>query len=42
MRVSSTLRPIHFIADVSGILDRPLEPVIGLAVGETRVADDDS
>ena len=33
---SSTPRLIHFIAGVSGLLGRPLEPVIGLATAETR------
>ena len=33
---SSTPRPIVSTTDVSGMLDRPLEPVIGLAIGETR------
>jgi hypothetical protein len=36
MRVSSTPRLIGSITDVSGILDHPPEPVIGLAEGETR------
>jgi hypothetical protein len=34
--VSSTSRLFDSITDVSGILDHPLEPVIGLAEGETR------
>jgi hypothetical protein len=34
--VSSTLRLFGSIVGVSGILDRPLEPVIGLAEAETR------
>jgi hypothetical protein len=33
---SSTPRPFGFIADVSGILDRPLEPVIGRREAPTR------
>jgi hypothetical protein len=34
--VSSTPQPIDSIADASGILDHPPEPVIGLAESETR------
>jgi hypothetical protein len=34
--VSSTLRPFDSITNAPGILDHPLEPVIGLAEGETR------
>jgi len=34
--VSSTPQLIGLIIKVSGILDHPLEPVIGLAAGETR------
>jgi hypothetical protein len=33
---ASTPWPLDSIISVSGILDRPLEPVIGLAEGETR------
>src|ERR1700730_11562014 len=33
---SSTPRPFGSIADVSGILDRPLEPVIGRREAPTR------
>ena len=36
--VSSTLRPLGSITTASGILDHPLEPVIGLAEGETSGA----
>jgi hypothetical protein len=34
--VSSTPQSIVSITNVSGILDHPLEPVIGVAEGETR------